>query len=306
MSEQRRGVFFGVVAYVLWGAFPLYFPLLKPAGALEILAHRIVWSLAVVLLAVVLVRRWPHVVAVLRDRRRLGLLAAAAVAITGNWVTYIWGVNNGRIVEASLGYFTTPLVSMFLGVVVLRERLRRLQWVAVGVAALAVLVLTLDYGHLPWVALVLAFSFGSYGLLKKSAAVGPVESLAIETAVLAPFAAAYLIFLGATARGTFTSHGPGHLVLLLSLGVATVVPLACFGAAAIRVPLFTIGLLQYLAPILQFAVGVLVAHEAMPPGRWIGFAIVWVALAIFTYDALRRARAPRLEPEERAAVAESG
>lgn len=293
MSEQRRGVLSGAAAYVLWGAFPLYFPLLEPAGAFEILAHRIFWSLIVMLVVVSVLRRRQHVAKIVNNPRQLGLLAAAAVAITFNWATYIWGVNNGHIVEASLGYFTTPLVSMMLGVVVLRERLRRLQWVAVAVAAIAVLVLTVDYGRLPWVALILAFSFGTYGLLKKSADVGAFESLTIETAVLAPFAAAYIIFLEATGRGTLTDHGPGHAALLLSLGVATVIPLVCFGAAAIRVPMFTIGLLQYLAPILQFAVGVLIAHEDMPPGRWIGFAIVWVALALFTWDAFAQRRAPR-------------
>ena len=277
---------FGAAAYVMWGAFPLYFPLLQPAGAWEILGHRILWSLVVAGALVLIVGRRTQVAAVLRDRRKLLLLAGAAVVISINWVTYIWGVNNGRIVEASLGYFTNPLVTMLMGVIILRERMRKLQWVALGIAFMAVIVLTIDYGRLPWVALILAFSFGTYGLLKKRAGVGPFESLAVETAATAPFALALVVALQATGNGTLFDHGGGHVLLLISLGVATVVPLACFGAAAIRVPMVTIGLLQYLAPILQFAVGVFIAHEAMPPSRWAGFAIVWIALIIFSAEAV--------------------
>ncbi|TQL70594.1 chloramphenicol-sensitive protein RarD [Nocardioides albertanoniae] len=290
MNEQRRGVMFGAAAYVMWGVFPLYFPLLEPAGAWEILGHRILWSLVVAGALVLVLGRRTQVMGVLRDRRKLVLLAGAAAVISINWVTYIWGVNNGRIVETSLGYFTNPLVTMLMGVLILRERLRRLQWVALGIAFVAVIVLTVDYGRLPWVALILAFSFGTYGLLKKSAGVGPFESLAVETAVTAPFALTLIVALQATGNGTLVGHGPVHVILLMSLGVATVVPLACFGAAAIRVPMVTIGLLQYLAPILQFAVGVFIAHEAMPPGRWVGFAIVWVALIIFSAEAVHHRR----------------
>ncbi|GGU42295.1 protein RarD [Nocardioides albus] len=281
---------FGAAAYIMWGAFPLYFPLLEPAGAWEILGHRILWSLVVAGALVLIVGRREQLAAILRNRRTLGLLTAAAAVISINWVTYIWGVNNGRIVETSLGYFTNPLVTMLMGVIILRERMRKLQWVALGIAFAAVVVLTIDYGRLPWVALVLAFSFGTYGLLKKSAGVGPFESLAVETAVTAPFALALIVALQATGNGTLSGHGALHVFLLISLGVATVVPLACFGAAAIRVPMVTIGLLQYLAPILQFAVGVFIAHEGMPPGRWVGFAIVWVALVIFSAEAVHHRR----------------
>ncbi|MFE7225801.1 EamA family transporter RarD [Nocardioides sp. NPDC057577] len=290
MSEQRRGVMFGAAAYVMWGAFPLYFPLLEPAGAWEILGHRILWSLVVAAALVLIVGRRKQVAEILRDRRKLLLLTAAAAVISINWVTYIWGVNNGRIVETSLGYFTNPLVTMLMGVIILRERMRKLQWVALGIAFVSVVVLTIDYGRLPWVALILAFSFGTYGLLKKSAGVGPFESLAVETAVTAPFALALIIALQATGNGTLVGHGVLHVLLMISLGVITVVPLACFGAAAIRVPMVTIGLLQYLAPILQFAVGVFIAHEAMPPGRWAGFAIVWIALVIFSAEAVHHRR----------------
>jgi len=218
------------------------------------------------------------------------VLTVAAVVVTVNWVTYIWGVNNGRVVETSLGYFINPLVTVLMGVLILDEQLRPLQWVALGIAGGAVLVLSLDYGHLPWVALVLAFSFGSYGLCKKTANVGATESLAYETAVIAPFAAGYLLWLGAQGQSGFAAHGAGHAVLFMTTGVVTAVPLICFGAAATRVSMVTLGLLQYLAPVLQFALGVLWFHEDMPAGRWAGFMLVWLALAMFTFEAVTQRR----------------
>ncbi|MGC4110957.1 MAG: EamA family transporter RarD [Nocardioides sp.] len=286
MSESRRGLTLGVAAYLMWGAFPLYWPLLEPAGAIEILAHRIAWSLVTMGLLVVLTGRSASFRAMLRDRRVVGLLTLAACLITVNWATYIWGVNNGHVVETSLGYFINPLVTVLMGVLLLGERLRRGQWVAVGVAATAVVVLTLDYGRLPWIALVLALSFGSYGLCKKQAGAPAVESITYETVVIGPFAAAYVVWLMATGSSNFGNHGAGHALLFVSTGIVTAVPLICFGGAAIRVPLTTLGLLQYLTPILQFALGVLHFHEDMPTGRWIGFALVWVALAVFTADSL--------------------
>ncbi|MEI5676073.1 MULTISPECIES: EamA family transporter RarD [unclassified Nocardioides] len=290
MVESRRGLTLGVAAYVMWGAFPLYFPLLEPAGALEILAHRIVWSALTMGLLVVVLRRTSQVRALLRDRRTLLLLGGAAATITVNWATYIWGVTNDRVVEASLGYFINPLVTVLMGVLLLGERLRPLQWAAMGVATSAVAVLTWDYGGPPWVALVLALSFGTYGLAKKTANVGAVESLTVETALIAPLAASYVVFLVATGRSEFTGHGAGHSLLLMSAGLVTAVPLICFGAAATRVPMVTLGLLQYLAPVLQFALGVLWFHEDMPPGRWAGFLLVWVALVIFTVEAVNHRR----------------
>jgi chloramphenicol-sensitive protein RarD len=290
--ERSRGVLFGVLAYLLWGAFPLYWPLLEPAGAFEILAHRLIWSLVVMSGLVIALRRAPQFMALVRDRRTLGLLALAAVTVTCNWATYIWGVNHGRVVETSLGYFVNPLVTMLLGVLVLRERLRRLQWVAVGIAAVAVAVLTIDYGRLPWLALILALSFGTYGLAKKQAAAGAFESLALETAVMAPLALVYVVLLAARGESHFASDGAGHAWLFVSSGVVTAVPLILFGAAAVRVPLVTLGLLQYLAPILQFALGVLHFHEEMSAGRWIGFGIVWIALVVFTADSIRARRTP--------------
>jgi len=290
VPDSRRGLLLGIAAYSMWGAFPLYWPLLEPAGAVEILAHRILWSLVTMAVLVVVLRRTGQLRALLRDRRRRLLLTIAAVVVTVNWATYIWGVNNGRVVETSLGYFINPLVTVLMGVFILRERLRPLQWVAMAVAAGAVGVLTLDYGRLPWVALILAFSFGSYGLAKKTANVEAVESLAFETSVMAPVAAAYIAWLVVTGDSNFGTHGAGHALLFTTTGIVTAVPLLCFGAAAIRVPMVTLGLLQYLAPIFQFALGVLWFHEAMPPGRWVGFGLVWVALAIFTVEAVTHRR----------------
>ena len=280
----------GVAAYSLWGAFPLYWPLLEPAGAVEILAHRILWSLVTMGVIAVVLRRGPRVRALFADRRTFTLLALAAVVVTVNWATYIWGVNNGRVVETSLGYFINPLVTVLMGVCILRERLRPLQWVAMGVAAAAVGVLTLDYGRLPWVALILAFSFGSYGLAKKTANVGAIDSLVVETSVIAPVAAVYVGWLATSGQSSFASHGAGHALLFATTGIVTAIPLICFGGAAIRVPMVTLGLLQYLAPILQFALGVLWFHEDMPAGRWIGFGLVWAALVLFTVEAVTHRR----------------
>jgi len=290
VSEDRRGFVLGFAAYVLWGVFPLYWPLLEPAGAIEILAHRVLWSLAVVVLLVVLTQRRAQLRALFADPRRLVLLTGAAAVIAVNWGTYIWGVNNHRVVETSLGYFVNPLVTVLMGVFVLGESLRRLQWLAIGIASVAIVGITIEYGRLPWVALVLAFSFGTYGLIKKVAGVEAIESLTYETLALAPLAAAYLIVLGARGDGHFTTSGVGHAVLLATTGIVTAIPLLMFGAAAIRVPLTTIGLLQYLAPVLQFLLGVFALNEQMTTWRWIGFALVWVALAIFTFEALGHRR----------------
>jgi len=290
MTESRRGFLLGVAAYGIWGLFPLYWPLLEPAGAVEILAHRILWSCVTMGLLVLALRRTAVVRSIATDRRTRAILGLGACLITLNWAVYIWGVNNGHVVETSLGYFVNPLVTVLMGVFILGERLRRWQWVALTVAALAVVVLTLDYGRPPWIALTLAFTFGSYGLCKKQANAPAVESLTFETLVIAPVALAYLGWLVWHGRSSFADHGPGHTLLLMSAGLVTAVPLVCFGGAAIRVPLVTLGLLQYLTPTLQFALGVLYFHEDMPAGRWVGFGLVWVALAILTVESLRHRR----------------
>ena len=290
MLESRRGLLLGALAYTLWGTFPLYWTLLEPGGAIEILAHRIVWSSLTMVVILVGWRRVPQLRALLRDRRRLLMVCAAAVVITVNWGGYIWGVNNGRVVETSLGYFINPLVTVLMGVVVLGERLRRLQWVAMGIALVAVIVLAVDYGRPPWIALLLAFSFGTYGLLKTQAGVGAVESITVETVVLTPAALAYVLWLVATGQSDFGSHGIAHAALFTTTGLVTAVPLMLFGAAAIRVSMVSLGLLQYLAPTIQFALGTLVFDEAMPASRWIGFGLVWLALVIFTVEALNHRR----------------
>nr|WP_229926048.1 EamA family transporter RarD [Streptomyces longispororuber] len=274
----------------MWGLVPLFWPLLKPASAGEILAHRMAWSLVVVAIALLCVRRWAWAKELLRQPRRLGLVAVAAGVITLNWGIYIWAVNTGHVVEASLGYFINPLVTIAIGVLLLGERLRPVQWVAVGVGLAAVLVLAFGYGRPPWISLCLAFTFAAYGLVKKKVNLGGLESLAAETAVQFLPAVVYLVWLGTRGDLVFGTEGAGHAALLAATGVVTAAPLVCFGAAAIRVPLSTLGLLQYLAPVFQFLLGILYFHEAMPAERWAGFALVWLALALLTFDAFRFAR----------------
>ena len=294
MNEERRGTAFGLAAYTMWGLFPLFFPLLKPATAVEVLAHRVVWSLLVVLILLRVTRGLAAVRAV--DRTQVRRLSLAAVLLAGNWGVYIYGVNSGQVVETSLGYFINPLVSVALGVVVLGERLRPLQKAAVAAAGIAVLVLSVANGRPPLIALTLAFSFGFYGLLKKQANVGALASLAVETAVLVPVAVAYLVVLGVTGDLTFLSEGPDHALLLASAGVVTAVPLLAFGAAATRVPLATLGVLQYLAPTLQLLVGVVVQDESFGGVRQVGFGLVWLALAVFSYDLLSHRRRLEVAP----------
>ncbi|MFC8514344.1 EamA family transporter RarD [Streptomyces sp. NPDC057257] len=279
----------------MWGLVPLFWPLLKPAGAVEILAHRMVWSLVFVGVALLFVRRWAWAGELLRQPRRLALVAVAAGVITVNWGVYIWSVNHGHVVEASLGYFINPLVTIAMGVLLLKERLRPVQWAAVGIGFAAVVVLTVGYGQPPWISLVLAFSFATYGLVKKKVNLGGIESLAAETAIQFLPALGYLVWLNSRGDLTFATEGTGHALLLAATGVVTALPLVCFGAAAIRVPLSTLGLLQYLAPMFQFMLGVLYFHEAMPAERWAGFALVWAALCLLTADAWRAARQVRAE-----------
>lgn len=303
-GERRKGLLNGFAAYGMWGLVPLFWPLLKPAGAVEILAHRMVWSLFFVGAALLFIRRWAWLGELLRQPRRLALITVAAAVITVNWGVYIWSVNSGHVVEASLGYFINPLVTIAIGVLLLKERLRPVQWTAVGVGFAAVVVLTVGYGRPPWISLCLAFSFAVYGLVKKKINLGGVESLAAETAVQFLPALGYLLWLGSRGDSTFGAEGTGHAALLVATGIVTALPMVCFGAAAIRVPLSTMGLLQYLAPVFQFLLGILYFKEAMPPERWAGFALVWLALMLLTWDALRTARrSARALTRERAKAA---
>lgn len=291
-KDTTAGVLFGIGAYGLWGLLPLYFFVLMPAGAVEIVANRVVWSLIFCALLITVTRTWRVLLAALRNRAVFGSLVLAAFLIAINWLTYTFGVTTNQAVETSLGYFINPLVSVLLGVFVLKEKLRPLQWAAVGIGFVAVGVLTYSYGKLPWIALTLAFSFGLYGFVKKR--VGPkvdaVTSLSVETMVLAPFAAVTMVVLAVNGSATLTTQGAGHFWLLLASGVITAVPLLFFGASARRLPMTTIGLLQYFAPVLQFIVALVVFREAMTPERWIGFGVVWLALLVLTVDMLRAAR----------------
>lgn len=296
-EELRRGTVYGFLAYAIWGVFPLYFAALKPAGAWEILAHRILWTL-VLCAGILAVRRdlaWSRQ---LLRRPRLGLgVTIAALLIAANWVIYVTAVITGRTTEAALGYFLNPLVTVALGVIVLRERLRPLQWTAVAIGAVAGLYLSIAGGQFPLIALSLAFSFAAYGLVKKrvGASLDAMHSLAAETAVLFPVAVVLLAVLVARGETTFTLDAPLHPALLLLAGVITAVPLLLFAAAARRIPLTTVGLLQFITPVLQLLCGVLLLGEHMSAARWVGFAIVWVALAVLTLDSVlarpRRARA---------------
>jgi chloramphenicol-sensitive protein RarD len=290
---ERRGYLYGLAAYAMWGVFPLYWRLLEPATPLEILANRLLWSAVCCVLVLALLRRWRWIGAVLRQPRTLGRIVAAALLIAVNWGTYIYGVNSHHVVETSLGYFINPLVSILLGVVVLRERLHRPQWIAIGVGAAAVAVIAVDYGRPPWIALVLAFSFGTYGLVKKTLGLPAAQGLFAESAVLALPAAGYLAYLAYRGQGTLGTVSVGHTLLLLSTGLVTAVPLLCFASAANRIPLSAIGILQYLAPVLQLGCGLLFLDETMPPAELAGFVLVWLALAIFTWDAVRRYRLQR-------------
>jgi chloramphenicol-sensitive protein RarD len=291
-DRSQRGILYGIGAYTLWGAVPIFWPLVARAGALELLAHRVIWSLVicVILLLTVVPRGWWGRIG---RPRTLLLLALAAAVVSVNWGVYIWAVNHGHVVETSLGYYINPILSILVGVVFLRERLAPLQWVSVGMAALAVLVLTFEYGRLPWIALTLATSFATYGVIKKQVNGGAVETLTVESALLTPVALGYLVFLQVTGGLTFGHLGWAHNLLLIASGLVTVIPLLFFAAAATRLPLSTLGLLQYIAPTLQFLLGVLYFGEDMSFGRWIGFALVWLALAILTVYGVRQARRTR-------------
>jgi chloramphenicol-sensitive protein RarD len=304
--QQRDGFGFGVAAYFTWGLFPLYWPLLKPANAIEILAQRMIWTLVVVLILVWRVRLWRSVRSVFADRGRLIKLSIGAVAISVNWGVYIYSVNSGQVIQASLGYFLTPLFTILVGVAVLGERLRTGEWIAVGIASTAIVVLAIDYGGLPWIALTLATSFTIYGLMKKRAAVGAIESLTVETTVLAIPALATLCVLAADGRLAFAHHGVGNTALIAGAGPVTAIPLLLFAAAARRLPLSKIGLIQYLTPIMQFLVGAFLDHERLSASRWAGFGLVWIALVVIGVDGLREQRRREISSTGRGADVPGG
>jgi chloramphenicol-sensitive protein RarD len=290
LSKNKLGLLFGVSAYSLWGAFPLYWPLLEPANALEIVSHRAVWTLVFCFIVLAATKALKSTLATLKRPKVAAKLFLTSVLISINWLVYIWATNNGHVVEASLGYYINPLIIIGFGVILLKEKMRPLQWVAVSIASIGVLVLTIDYGRLPWIALTLAISWGSYGLIKKQLGLGALEGLAIETFISAFFYLGYLIYIGNQGTGQF-GHSWGLTILLMSAGAVTAIPLLLFNGSTNRLPFTTIGLLQYITPTLQFSVGVWVRHEDMPTARWVGFLIIWVALTALAIDLIKSSRA---------------
>jgi len=290
LSKNKLGLLFGISAYSLWGAFPLYWPLLEPANPLEIVSHRAVWTLVFCFIVLAATKALKSTLATLKRPKIAAKLFLTSLLISINWLVYIWATNNGHVVEASLGYYINPLIIIGFGVILLKEKMRHLQWAAVTIASIGVLVLTIDYGRLPWIALTLAVSWGSYGLIKKQLGLGALEGLAIETFISAFFYLGYLIYIGNQGTGQFGQHW-GLTLLLMSAGAITAIPLLLFNGSATRLPFTTIGLLQYITPTLQFSVGVWIRHEDMPTARWVGFLIIWVSLTTLAIDLVRSGRA---------------
>lgn len=281
---------YGLGAYVSWGLFPAFFPLLDPAGPIEVLAHRILWTLVLMAAVLVVVRGWGELQTL--PARGWAMVVAAAALIAANWGVFIYGIAIDQVVEIALGYYTSPLFSVLLGVFVLRERPHRAQWAALAIATGAVVLISYGNGRVPWLGLVLGVTFGLYGLVKKTVPLTSTASLTAEGIVLGPIAAVLLVSLQLAGTGTLTGYGPVHVLLLVLAGPVTAVPLLLYGAAARRIPLTTLGVLMYLTPTLQFLWGVLVVGEAMPALRWLGFGLVWLALLVFTADLLLHARRP--------------
>lgn len=289
-SEHSIGLLNGYFAYVIWGAVILYWPFLAPAKPLEILAHRVLWSLLFVAIILVHQKRIASLKVVLKNPWQLKLLSVAAILISMNWGLFIWASMNGHVLDSSLGYYITPLLSVALGVFFFNEKLRPMQWTAIGIAAFAVLFITLALGVVPWVALSLSISFAMYGYAKKLANVEALESLMIETLLLMPLAVGYLVWLAFNGGNTFFAYGLGHTLWMASSGIVTALPLLAFGVAIVRLPLTTLGMLQYIGPTIQFFIGIWLTTEPMPQARFIGFTITWGALVILTFDALRNRR----------------
>ena len=273
----------------MWGAFPMYWPLLEPANPLEIVSHRAVWTLVFCFIVLAATKALKSTLVTLKRPTVAVKLFLSSLLISINWLVYIWATNNEHVVEASLGYYINPLIIIGFGVIFLKEKMRPLQWAAVSIATIGVLVLTFDYGRLPWIALALALSWGSYGLIKKQLGLGALEGLAIETFISSFFYLAYLIYIGNQGTGQF-GHSWGLTALLISAGAVTAIPLLLFNGSTNRLPFTTIGLLQYITPTLQFSIGVWVLNEDMPTARWIGFLIIWAALVTLAIDLIRSSR----------------
>ena len=291
-TQRRHGLLFGFACYGIWGLLPLYFQQLAFASDLEIVGERTLWTLVICMAILLFTGKLQHAVEVLRNPRRLGFMALAAALIASNWLIYVYAANHRQVQQASLGYFTNPILTVGLGVLVLREKLRTLQWVAMGIGLVAVLVIAIGDGQLPWIALGLAFSFGLYGLAKSYAGrhTGAVASLGIETLLLAPLAIGALAWLSSRGDNHFTSDGMRSMLWMASTGIVTAAPLTFFAAAARRLPLSIVGMMQYLAPTLQFIIAVAINHEPMPPSHWLGFGIIWLALVVLSGDALHHNR----------------
>ena len=286
MKNYKVGLALGISAYLTWGLFPLYWPLLKPANPVEIVSHRAVWTFVFCIALLLYTGKLGSTFALLKERRVILRLILSTLLISVNWLVYIWGVNHGHVVECALGYYINPLIIIAFGVFLLGEKMRTLQWASVSIATIGVIVLAVDYGRPPWIALALATSWGSYGLVKKQLGLGALEGLAIETTLsLLPYGG-YLVWLGAKGNGQFGHHF-GLTILLIMAGVVTAIPLLMFNGSTNRLKFTIIGLLQYITPSVQFIIGVAVRHEAMTVGRWIGFLIVWVALITLGYDLVR-------------------
>lgn len=286
MPERRLGIAYVLIAYALWGLMPLYIRALHAVPSLQIMAHRIVWA-AVLLVGFVVAAKRLGFIQQLKQRPSLAwTFVATSLALSVNWFVYIWSVGQGRVVDASLGYFINPLFNVVLAVLVLKERLRLLQWLAVGVAALGVLWLALLAGHLPWIGLTIAVSWGSYGLLRKTTAIDALGGLTLETVLLFPVALGYLLYLSFTPQGMFAGGGPSLHALLLAAGPLTAIPLLAFSAGARRIPLSLLGILQYVSPSLQLGIGVFVFHEPLPSAKLLGFGLIWLAVALYSLEGL--------------------
>lgn len=283
---MNKGMLYAIGAYTLWGFFPIYWKMLQDVPASEILGHRMVWSFLFVTAVLTFQRRWDWLKPVLKNRRVLALSVLTGFMLAVNWLVFLWAVNNGFIVESSLGYFINPLVSVVMGVLFLRERLRPVQWTAVAIAAAGVIYLTIGYGSPPWIALTLAGSFALYGLLRKTGALNSIQGLTMETAAMFPFAILYLLYLAVNQQDHFMQGGTLTTLLLALGGAVTAVPLILFAAGARRIPLSMVGILQYIAPTLQFLIGVFVYHEPFTTERLIGFSIIWFALFIYTVEGM--------------------